>query len=101
MLSLSGEGVEPESEPFLVTEGGVELSDPRLRRSELERVASSTGGRFIDSPDDAPELSELLVPARVRAGVERHAPFSTLWAGALALLAFCLEWWLRRLWGER
>jgi hypothetical protein len=101
LLELGGEGVEPEREPFLVTEGGVELSDPRLRRAELKRLATATGGRFFESPDEAPALSDLLVPARVRAGLERHAPLSTLWAGLLALLAFCLEWWLRRVWGER
>jgi uncharacterized membrane protein len=87
--------------PFLVELSGIELARPRARPEVLEELAKRSGGRFFDSPENAPYLAALDASRTTSLGSERHAPFANpLWA-LLAFLWLMLEWWLRRRWGER
>jgi hypothetical protein len=87
--------------PFLVELSGVELSRPAERPELLQALAKSSGGRFFESPESAPDLSALDASRTTSLGSERHAPFANpLWA-LLAFLWIMFEWWLRRRWGER
>jgi len=72
-----------------------------VRRPQwLRELSALKGGRFIASPEDAPTLESLDATRTESLGIERSAPFGEpLWALLLLLLA-CLEWGLRRLWGE-
>lgn len=97
---LMHEGKILASSPFLVELSGEELSAPQARPKWLRELSALKGGRFIASPEDAPALESLDATRTESLGIERSAPFGEpLWA-LLLLLLVCLEWGLRRLWGE-
>jgi uncharacterized membrane protein len=86
---------------MLVGGADLEMTDPRLNRALLQRVASGTGGQLLREGDTAPLLEALR--ARVPA-----APLTVrrdLWHNAWSFLAIVallgLEWGLRRRWGLR
>ncbi len=99
-VALLHEGEFLVSAPFLVELGGLELYDPRPRREVLEKLSLGSGGRAFADPDDAPDLDKLDATRTESLGIERRAPFSEpLWVFVLLSL-LCVEWALRRRWGE-
>jgi uncharacterized membrane protein len=89
------------STSILVGGADLEMTDPRLHASLLERLAFASGGRVM-APGDAPALAAALrqaVPAATLA-VRRD-----LWHNAWSFLAIVAllvtEWGLRRRWGLR
>ena len=101
LLTLAAEGAAPASTPFLVVEGGEELADARCRTETLQSLSAGSGGRHFERLSDVPDLDELVEPTLERVGAASFAPLSGLWPGLAVIALFCLEWWLRRRWGER
>jgi len=93
---------EAAAEEWLVVEaGGDELADPRADAALLERLSEATGGEHWESPDEAPDLSEIDTTRRRSLGATRNAPLSTGWAFPIVVALFLTEWVLRRRWGRR
>ncbi len=88
-------------EHFLVERGGQELADPRSQPDRLRRLAESTGGRYVDAPEDAPSLDAFDASVTRRRSLDEVAPFAHPAFVAFAALVFSLEWWLRRRAGLR
>ena len=97
---LSRDGRELARAALLVELSGIELARPRPHKKLLQDLSRSTGGRFVGSVEDAPELSAFDATRSTALGIERHAPFGQpLWASVLfALIA--LEWVVRRRLGQ-
>ncbi len=99
-VALRGDGVLCE-EHFLVERGGRELADPRAAPERLQSLADHTGGRYVDAPEDAPDLGRFDASLTRRRTLDEVAPFAHPMFVALAALIFSLEWWLRRRRGLR
>ncbi|MDB4974943.1 MAG: Threonine dehydrogenase [Myxococcaceae bacterium] len=97
---LSRAGVELARTALLVELSGIELARPEPRPKLLQELAQSTGGRYVASAEDAPELSVFDATRSTALGIERHAPFGQpLWATLLFALV-ALEWVVRRRFGQ-
>ena len=90
------------AEEWLVVEaGGDELADPRADVETLRALASRTEGRFVASPEDAPELAAFDTTRRRALGTAELAPLAGPLGFALLVGLFFAEWLLRRRWGHR
>jgi uncharacterized membrane protein len=89
------------SAALLVGGVDVEMSDPRLNRQVLERIAVATGGRVM-AEDEIGELPAVL-RARVPAAVlsVRRDLWHNGYAFTLIVLLLGAEWIARRRWGLR
>ena len=88
-------------QPFLVETGGDELADPRATPDALRELVDASRGRFVDSPEEAPPLSEFDATRTRELGVVEVAPLGNVAALLLVVLLFGAEWWLRRRRGLR
>lgn len=84
-------------EVFVVELGGEELADPRADESVLRTLAERTGGRFATLDDVGALESFDASRSRVREVVRRRPFASALWVVGL-LVAFGIEWIVRRRW---
>jgi uncharacterized membrane protein len=82
---------------FVVELGGDELADPRAREELLRTLVERTGGRFTTIDDAGPLEGFDASRSRVREVVQRR-PFGSALAVIALLVAFGLEWILRRRW---
>jgi uncharacterized membrane protein len=98
----SGTGVlGSASASMLVGGADLEMTDPRLNRQALERVALASGGRLVDE-DQLGTLGDMLkglVPA-AELSVRRDL-WHNVWSFAAILALLAAEWVLRRRWGWR
>jgi hypothetical protein len=98
--------VDPEThatlaeQGFIVEAAGDELADPRARPELLRGVASATHGKYFADPNDV-KLEDLDRTRARSLGTTINAPFSSAWFFGFLLLAFAVEWALRRAWGLR
>jgi uncharacterized membrane protein len=86
---------------MLVGGADLEMTDPRVNRQSLERVASASGGRVIGE-DQAAALGDMLkglVPA-AQLSVRRDL-WHNGWSFAAILALLGAEWVSRRRWGMR
>jgi len=97
---LSHDGKPLASSPFLIELSGEELAAPRPRPDWMRALARVKSAKFVDSPEDAPNLDALDATRTESLGIERSAPFGEPLGVALLLALMCLEWALRRRWGE-
>ncbi len=83
--------------------GGVdrEFVDPRLDDALLERLARSTGGRYVPAADAGTIAESLSTMAPPPAAPERYDLWQQPWVWALIVLMLAGEWILRRRWGLR
>ncbi len=88
------------SSPFLVELSGEELSAPKPRPDLMRALARVKSAKFVESPEDAPGLDAFDATRTESLGIERSAPFGEPLGVALLLALMCLEWALRRRWGE-
>ncbi len=86
--------------PFLVELSSEELSSPQPRPEWMAALAKNKKGKVIDSPEDAPGLDAFDATRTQSLGIERSAPFGEPLGALLLLSLICLEWGLRRRWGE-
>jgi uncharacterized membrane protein len=86
---------------LLVGGSDLEMTDPRLNRQVLERIALATGGRVVGEDEIAGLHSSLR--ARVPAAVlsVRRDRWHTGYAFAVVVLLLGAEWTARRRWGLR
>ncbi len=89
------------STAVLVGGSDLEMTDPRLNESLLQRVATASGGRLLDRPGIGALAGTLAagVPA-ARLAVQEDA-WHTGWSFAAVLVLLGTEWGLRRRWGLR
>ena len=86
---------------ILVGGADLELADPRLNEEVLRRVATATGGRFLDATDVGS------LPRLLRSSAPEAAPptvrdaWHTVWAFLLVVALLSCEWTLHRRWGMR
>jgi uncharacterized membrane protein len=86
---------------MLVGGADLEMTDPRLNRQSLARVASASGGRVVGE-DQLGALGDMLkglVPA-AQLSVRRDL-WHNAWSFAAILVLLGAEWVLRRRWGMR
>lgn len=89
------------STAFLVGGADLEMTDPRVNLSVLQRVALSSGGKLV-TPGDAESLAGDLreaVPAAVL--TVRRDLWHNAWSFAVIIALLAGEWLLRRRWGLR
>ena len=86
---------------MLVGGADVEMTDPRLNRQALERVAAASGGRVVgdDQLDTLGDMLKALVPAG-ELSIRRDL-WHNGWSFAAILALLSAEWVLRRRWGLR
>jgi uncharacterized membrane protein len=85
----------------LVGGADLEMTDPRLNRALLERLATRSGGRLL-TDDQVTELPGFLKGAVPDAAmVVRRDLWHTGWSFAAILVLLGSEWILRRAWGLR
>ncbi|MDB4990096.1 MAG: Threonine dehydrogenase [Myxococcaceae bacterium] len=97
---LTRDGTELARTALLVELSGIELAHPLPRPKLLQALSHSSGGRYVASADDAPELAAFDATRSTALGTERHAPFGQpLWATLLFGL-IALEWVVRRRFGQ-
>ena len=86
---------------MLVGGADVEMTDPRLNRQALARVAAASGGRVVeeDQLDSLGDILKALVPA-AELSVRRDLWHSG-WSFVAILALLSAEWMLRRRWGLR
>jgi len=86
---------------MLVGGADVEMTDPRLNRQALARVAAASGGRVVeeDQLDSLGDILKALVPA-AELSVRRDL-WHNGWSFAAILALLSAEWMLRRRWGLR
>jgi hypothetical protein len=89
------------SASVLVGGADLEMTDPRLNRALLERLASRSGGRLLTDNQvmELPDLLKGTVPDA--ALVVRRDLWHTGWSFAAILVLLGAEWILRRAWGLR
>ena len=86
---------------MLVGGADLEMTDPRLNRALLERLATRSGGRLL-TDNQVTELPDLLKGAVPDAAmVVRRDLWHTGWSFAAILVLLGAEWILRRAWGLR
>ena len=100
-VALDGQDEALAEEYFVVEEGGDELARPRSQSAPLRALAEATGGRFVERPEDAPELSAFESTQIRRLGARVTRPFGSVWMFAFVLILISSEWLLRRRWGKR
>ena len=89
------------SASVLVGGADLEMTDPRLNRALLERLATRSGGRLL-TDNQVTELPDLLKGAVPDAAmVVRRDLWHTGWSFAAILVLLGAEWILRRAWGLR
>jgi uncharacterized membrane protein len=86
---------------FYVGGSDRELAGPRRNDALLERLAESSGGRYVDVADAAQIPSFLAEAAPQSAAFDRRDLWHQPWAFALVLALLSAEWMLRRRWGLR
>ena len=86
---------------MLVGSADLEMTDPRLNRQLLERVANASGGRMLSGSeiDSLPDRLRAAVPAAALS--VRRDLWHTGWSFALIVVLLGAEWVLRRRWGLR
>ena len=85
----------------LVGGADLELTDPRRQDAVLQRLADTSGGRFLDA-DGIDELAVILRGHAARlAPPSVHDLWDTLWGFLLVVGVLSVEWGLRRQWGLR
>jgi len=94
-------GLGSASASMLVGGADVEMTDPRLNRQALERVALASGGRLVgeDQLGTLGDMLKALVPA-AQLSVRRDL-WHNVWSFAAILALLAAEWVLRRRWGLR
>jgi len=95
---------DPEAlceEGFVVEAGGDELADPRPDPEHLQQITEATGGTFVSSAADAPDLDAFDTVRTRSLGAVTYAPLATAWAFVVVVALLLLEWALRRRWGMR
>ena len=97
------EGKAPVFATASVLVGGAdtEMADPRLNVRVLQRIATASGGRVIETGDIAalPGQLRAAVPAAVI--VSRRDLWHNGWSFSALVLLLAAEWLLRRQWGMR
>ncbi len=89
------------SASVLVGGADLEMTDPRLNRALLERLATRSGGRLL-TDNQVTQLPDLLKGAVPDAAmVVRRDLWHTGWSFAAILVLLGAEWILRRAWGLR
>jgi uncharacterized membrane protein len=89
------------SEAMLVGGADLEMTDPRLNRQLLQRIALASGGRVV-APGDGSSILEGLragLPAARLAAT--HDLWHNYWSFAAIMILLGAEWLLRRRWGLR
>lgn len=89
------------SAALLVGGADAELTDPRLNRQVLERLAVASGGRMLE-PGSAGALAGELRAVRPAPGAARGRDlWHNVWSFSLIVSLLAVEWTLRRRWGLR
>ncbi len=97
----AGAAIGTATGSLLVGGADFEMTDPRLNRPLLQRVALASGGRLI-AEADLPGLADSLrsrVPAATLAATQDL--WNTAWSFAVIVAILTTEWILRRQWGLR
>jgi uncharacterized membrane protein len=96
-----GTVIGTDSASMLVGGADIEMTDPRLNRQVLQRVASASGGQVLteDQLSGLGDILKGLVPA-AQLSVRRDL-WHTGWSFAAILILLGAEWVLRRRWGLR
>ena len=86
---------------FYVGGASRELSEPRLNRAFLERLAARTGGRYVEPAEIDRMTSWLRAAEPQEPEVGRRDVWHRPWAIAIVIALLSAEWILRRRWGLR
>jgi uncharacterized membrane protein len=83
----------------LVGGADLEMTDPRVNRAVLDRLATASGGRVLDEGQLSSLLTELKAAGSGTAPLVRRDLWHTGWSFATILVLLGTEWVLRRRWG--
>jgi hypothetical protein len=96
-----GTSLGTSSTALLVGGSDLEMTDPRLNRQLLERVALVSGGRVIAERESAKLLQALSAGVPAATLDVRRDLWHNAWSFAAIVLLLGAEWILRRKWGLR
>ena len=96
-----GSALGTASASMLVGGADLEMTDPRLNRQLLERMAEASGGGMIEAGDAAGLVETLQAGLPAAALAARRDLWHNAWSFAAIVVLLGAEWGLRRRWGLR
>jgi hypothetical protein len=89
------------SAAMLVGGADLEMTDPRLNRQLLQRIALASGGRVVAPGDGSAILEGLRAGLPAARPAVTHDLWHNGWSFAAIMILLGAEWLLRRRWGLR